>query len=222
MAGIFNEETAARIRASGVVAVVVLRELEAAIPLARALAAGGIEAVELTLRTPVALRALVQMKHEAPRMLIGAGTVLSPDDVKAVQEAGADFGVSPGVSGRVLEEAARAGFSFAPGVATPSDIETALEHGCRLLKFFPAEQLGGLTYLRAIGAPYEHLGLEYIPLGGLNEKSMASYLERPNIAAIGGSWMVTPELVAAGEWNKITALARQAVEIARRVRGTVN
>lgn len=219
MAAAFNEEIAARIRASGVVAVVILRDLEAAVPLARALVKGGIQAVELTLRTPAALPALAQMKREAPGILIGAGTVLSPSDLKAAREAGADFGVSPGVNLRVLEAAAREGFSFAPGVATPTDIEMALEHGCKLLKFFPAEQIGGLPYLRAISAPYEHLGVQYIPLGGLNEQLMTSYLERPNVAAIGGSWMVTPELVAAGEWDKIAALARQAVDTARRARG---
>jgi 2-dehydro-3-deoxyphosphogluconate aldolase/(4S)-4-hydroxy-2-oxoglutarate aldolase len=140
--------------------------------------------------------------------------------VQAAREAGADFGVSPGVNRRVLEEAAKAKFPFAPGVATPTDIETALGHDCKLLKFFPAEQIGGLPYLRAISAPYDHLGVQYIPLGGLNEQLMTAYLERPNVAAIGGSWMVTPELVAAGQWDKVATLARQAVAAARRARGT--
>ena len=215
---VFHEETAQRIRASGVVAVVILRGLESAVPLARALAEGGIEVVELTLRSAAALPALAKIKREVPKLIIGAGTVLSPTDVQAARDAGADFGVSPGVSLRVLEAAVRAGFSFAPGVATPTDIETAIEHGCRLLKFFPAEQIGGLPYFRAVSAPYEHLGVQYIPLGGLNEQLMSAYLERPNVAAIGGSWMVTAELIAGGQWDKITALSRQAVETVRRVR----
>lgn len=214
----FSPEIAQRIRTSGVVAVLILRELEHAVPLGRALVEGGITAVELTLRTPAALPALARLKHEAPQLLVGAGTVLSPEGLRAAREAGADFAVSPGVNLRVLEEAARTGFSFAPGVASPTDIELALEQGCRLLKFFPAEPLGGLAYLRAISAPFEHLGVEYIPLGGMNEQSMVPYLERKSTAAIGGSWMATPELMAAGQWDKITALSRQAVETARRVR----
>lgn len=139
---VFSAEIAQRIRASGVVAVLILRELEHAVPLGRALAAGGITAIELTLRTPSALPALSRLKKEVPELLVGAGTVLSPADLRAAREAGADFAVSPGVNVRVLEEAARGGFSFAPGIATPSDIESALEQGCRLLKFFPAEPLG--------------------------------------------------------------------------------
>jgi 2-dehydro-3-deoxyphosphogluconate aldolase/(4S)-4-hydroxy-2-oxoglutarate aldolase len=215
----FSAEIAQRIRASGVVAVLILRELEQAVPLGRALVEGGISAIELTLRTPAALPALARLKREVPQLLIGAGTVLSPADLRAAREAGADFAVSPGANIRVLEEAARTGFSFAPGIATPTDIESALEQGCRLLKFFPAEPLGGLPYLRAISAPFEHLGAEYIPLGGMNEQSMVPYLEHRSTAAIGGSWMATPELVAAEQWDKITALSRQAVETARRVRG---
>jgi len=215
----FSPEIAQRIRTSGVVAVLILRELEHAAPLGRALVEGGITAVELTLRTPAALPALAKLKRETPQLLVGAGTVLSPEGLRAAREAGADFAVSPGLNVRVLEEAARTGFSFAPGVATPTDIELALEQGCRLLKFFPAEPLGGLAYLRAISAPFEHLGVEYIPLGGMNEQSMVPYLERKSTAAIGGSWIATPELMAAGQWEKITALSRQAVETAQRVRG---
>ncbi len=215
----FSAELAQRIRTSGVVAVIILRELEHAVPLGRALVEGGITAVELTLRTPAALPALAKLKRETPQLLVGAGTVLSPDGLRAAREAGADFAVSPGLNVRVLEEAARTGFSFAPGVATPTDIELALEQGCRLLKFFPAEPLGGLAYLRAISAPFEHLSVEYIPLGGMNEQSMVPYLERKSTAAIGGSWIATPELMAAGQWEKITALSRQAVETAQRVRG---
>ena len=218
---VFSAEIAQRIRASGVVAVLILRELEHAVPLGRALEAGGITAVELTLRTPAALQALTRLKKEVPQLLVGAGTVLSPTDLRAAREAGADFAVSPGVNVRVLEEAVQAGFSFAPGVATPSDIEAALEQGCRLMKFFPAEPLGGLSYLRAIAAPFEHLGVEYIPLGGMTEQSMVPYLERRSTAAIGGSWIATPELIAAQQWEKITALARQATETAKRVRSAV-
>jgi 2-dehydro-3-deoxyphosphogluconate aldolase/(4S)-4-hydroxy-2-oxoglutarate aldolase len=217
----FSAEIAQRIRASGVVAVLILRDVEHAVPLGRALVEGGITAVELTLRTPAALQALSRMKKEVPQLLMGAGTVLSPADLRAVREAGADFAVSPGVNVRVLEEAAQGGFSFAPGVATPSDIELSLERGCRLVKFFPAEPLGGLPYLKAISAPFDHLGVEYIPLGGMTEQSMVPYLERRSTAAIGGSWIATPELIAAQQWEKITALARQATDKAKKIRAAL-
>ena len=216
---VFKEEIVRRLRGSGVVAVVTLPDAERAVPLGRALLAGGISMIELTLRTPVALEALTRLKREMPELLVGAGTVLSPADLQAARAAGADFAVSPGVNRRVLEEAERTGFSFAPGVATPSDIETALEYGCRMLKFFPAEPIGGLPYFRAVTAPYEHLGLQYIPLGSLNEQLLPAYLERPTVAAIGGTWMATGELIAGEQWDKITALSRQASELARRVRG---
>lgn len=218
----FHDEPARRIQASGVVAVVVLHDLDRAVPLGKALLEGGIGAIELTLRTPAALPAISRLRQEVPELMVGAGTILSPADLDAAQKAGAAFGVSPGVNRRVLEAAARAQFSFAPGVATPSDIETALEYGCRLLKFFPAEQIGGLPYFNAVTAPYEHLGLRYIPLGGLNEASISTYLQRPSVAAIGGSWMAAGELIAAGNWAGITALSRQASGVARRQGRTVS
>jgi 2-dehydro-3-deoxyphosphogluconate aldolase/(4S)-4-hydroxy-2-oxoglutarate aldolase len=218
MPDIFHDKAARRIQAAGMVAVVVLHDLDRAVPLAQALLEGGIDVIELTLRTPAALPAIARLKQEVPKLMVGAGTILSPADLEAARQAGADFGVSPGVNRRVLEAAARVGFSFAPGVATPSDIEAAIEHGCRLLKFFPAEQIGGLRYFNAVTAPYEHLGLRYIPLGGLNEELIPAYLQRPSVAAIGGTWMATGELIASGNWAKITALSRQASDLARRQR----
>jgi 2-dehydro-3-deoxyphosphogluconate aldolase/(4S)-4-hydroxy-2-oxoglutarate aldolase len=214
----FHDEVARRIQASGVVAVVILSRLEDAVPLARALLDGGIDVIELTLRTPAALPAIARLTQEVPELMIGAGTILNPDDLEAARQAGAAFGVSPGVNRSVLEAAARAHFSFAPGVMTPSDIEAALEHGCRMLKFFPAEPSGGLRYFQAVTAPYEHLGLRYIPLGGLTEELMVPYLQRKSVAAIGGTWIASGELIAAGNWSKITALSRQASELARRQR----
>ena len=215
---IFRDEVSARIRASGIIAVVVLDRLENAVPLAQALLDGGIDVIELTLRTPAALPAMALLHQEVPRLMIGAGTVLTPAQMQSAIDAGAAFGVSPGVSRNVLEAAGRAGFSFAPGVSTASDIEAALEHGCRLLKFFPAEQMGGLPYFNAVSGPYEHLGVSYIPLGGLNDEKIPAYLNRPSIAAIGGSWMATNQLIAAGDWAKVSALSAQAVARVRSVR----
>lgn len=151
-------------------------------------------------------------------MLAGAGTVLSVEQLHAVQAAGAAFAVAPGMNPRVVAEAGQIGLSFAPGICTPSEIEQALEFGCRYLKFFPCEASGGLNYLRNIAAPYAHLGLKYIPLGGLNAKNMAEYLREPMVAALGGSWLAPRELIQAKDWSAITQRAAEAAEIARQVR----
>src|SRR5690606_23678274 len=137
--------------------------------------------------------------------------------VPEVVRAGAAFAVAPGCSPRVIAAAAAAGLPFAPGIATPSDIENALEAGCRLLKLFPAEASGGLGYLNSLAAPYAHLKLRYIPLGGLNPKNMRAYLENPYVAALGGSWIAPRELIAAERWDEITAHAQAAAEAVRSV-----
>ena len=146
-------------------------------------------------------------------MLAGVGTILSSDNVRQALDAGAAFGVSPGVSPKVLTAAREAGLPFAPGIVTPTDIELALEHECRILKFFPAEPSGGLAYLKAIAAPYLHLGVRYLPLGGLNAKNMATYIAEPIVAALGGSWLAPRDLVKAGDWAAITKLSAEAVQI---------
>ncbi|MEN9468624.1 MAG: putative aldolase [Verrucomicrobiota bacterium] len=209
----------ARIKAIGIVAVLVIDREEDGPPLAKALLAGGVTAMELTLRTPAALGALRRIRNEVPEILAGAGTVLTPKQVDEVKSANADFAVSPGVNPRVLSAAAEVGLPFAPGIATPSDIELALEHGCHLLKFFPAEPSGGLPYLKAIAAPYAHLEVGFIPLGGLNQNNMTSYLADPLVAAIGGSWLAPREFIRAGEWSKITVLAKAASEQILSLRG---
>lgn len=206
----FDSQLAGRVESSGVVAVLIIERAADAVPLAKALLAGGITAMELTLRTAVALDALREVVREVPDILAGVGTVLSPDQVTQVVEAGAAFGVAPGCNPRVLAAAREAGLSFAPGITTATDIEIAVENDCRMLKFFPAEPMGGLKYLKAISAPYAHLGLKYIPLGGVNEDNMASYLSDPLVAALGGSWLAPKTLVSAGDWDGIAALARAA------------
>ncbi len=214
----FQPELARRIQDTGIVAVLVIDRAEDAVPLAKALLAGGVNVMELTLRTPAALDALKAIRAGVPDMVAGVGTILTTEQVKQVVEADAAFGVSPGVNPRVLAAAREAGLSFAPGIVTPSDIELALEHGCKLLKFFPAEPSGGLAYLKAIAAPYAHLGLRYLPLGGVSDKNMASYLVDPNIAALGGSWLAPRDLIKAGAWAGITALAADAVQIIKSTR----
>jgi 2-dehydro-3-deoxyphosphogluconate aldolase/(4S)-4-hydroxy-2-oxoglutarate aldolase len=212
---LFDPKLAETISAAGVVAVLVIDEAKDAVPLARALLEGGVGVMELTLRTPAALEALVEIRREVPEMIAGIGTILTTDQLDAARDAGAAFGVSPGCNPRLLAAARAAGFSFAPGIATPSDIEAALEHGAKSLKFFPAEQLGGLPYLRAMAAPYAHLGLRYIPLGGLTAANAGSYLNDPLIAAIGGSWIAPREAIKAREWKTIESNARAARQLAQ-------
>lgn len=213
---LFDQTLADKVSAAGVVAVLIVDDANDAVPLARALLSGGVDVMELTLRTPAALDALRAIRRDVPEMVAGIGTILNVDQLQAAREAGAAFGVSPGCNPRLLAAAREAGFSFAPGIATPTDIEIAIEHGCRLLKFFPAEQLGGLPYLRAMAAPYAHLGLRYIPLGGLTAANAGSYLSDPLIAAIGGSWIAPREVIKARDWKTIETNARAARDIARR------
>lgn len=195
-----------------VVAVLVIDREQDAVPLARALLAGGIRVMELTLRTEAAMGALKLIRSQVPEMIAGIGTILTPDQVRAVADADGSFGVSPGLSETVLETARDCGLPFAPGVLTPSDIENALRHDLRLLKFFPVEPSGGLNYLNAVAAPYQHLGVRFIPLGGLNVENMTNYLANPAVAAIGGSWIAQREAILAGDWGTITTRAKAAVE----------
>lgn len=210
---LFDSVLAEKLCASRVIAVLVVDEVAHAVPLARALLEGGVDVMELTLRTPAAIDALKEIRKHVPEMTAGIGTILNVDQLHQAQAAGAAFGVAPGCNPRLLAAARAAGFSFGPGVATPTDIEIAVEHGCRLLKFFPAEHLGGLAYLRAMAAPYAHLGLRYVPLGGLTAANAASYLADPLIAAIGGSWIAPRDLIKAEDWTAITAKAREAVSL---------
>jgi 2-dehydro-3-deoxyphosphogluconate aldolase/(4S)-4-hydroxy-2-oxoglutarate aldolase len=219
MSPLFKLELRRQISDCGIVAVLILDRVQEAVSVAQSLVAGGVTVMELTLRTPVALDALKAVRAEVPEMIAGVGTILTPDQVEQAVESGAQFGVAPGVNPRVLAAARDAGLSFAPGVATPSDIEAALEHGCRLLKFFPAEPCGGLPYLNTIVAPFLHLGIQFLPLGGLNATNMATYLANPNIAAIGGSWLAPKDLIKSGSWKEITKLALEATTTIKAVRG---
>lgn len=217
MKPLFDPVLAQKIEATGIVAVLVIDRVEDAVPLARALLAGGVDVMELTLRTPAALDALKAIRAAVPEMVAGAGTILTPEQVRQTIEADAAFGVAPGLNPRVLNAAREAGLSFAPGILTPSDIELAVEHGCRILKFFPAEPSGGLAYLKAASAPYAHLGLRFIPLGGLNAKNMASYLADASVSALGGSWLAPRDLIKAQAWDQITALATEAIKIIKTI-----
>jgi len=201
---------------NGVVACLAIEKVEHAVPLARALAAGGIDVLELMLRTDASLEALKAICEEVPEMVKGVGTILTPDQVVQVKDAGADFGVSPGLNVNVVKKANEIGLPFAPGVCTPSDIENAVELGCKLLKFFPAEPSGGVKYLKSVSAPYKHLGVKYCPLGGVNSDNFMGYLAEPNVAMVGGSWIVTKDLLDNEDWDAITERAK---EVSQAVKG---
>ncbi len=202
-----------------VIAVLVIDRVQDAVPLAKALIEGGVNAMELTLRTAAAIDSLRAIKAEVPEMTAGIGTILTVNQLREVCRAGAAFGVAPGVNRKVIEEARALGLPFAPGVVTPSDVEKALEYDLRILKFFPAEPSGGLAYLKSMNAPYAHLGLKYMPLGGINLQNMGHYLEDPIIPAVGGSWLAEGKLIQKQDWKAITENARRAMEVARGIAG---
>ncbi len=212
----FPSEMLDRIERCGVIAVLVIDRADHAVPLARALLAGGVDVMELTLRTSQAVAALQEVKEHVPGMLAGIGTILTTDQVDSVVDAGAAFGVSPGLNLAVARHAQQRGLPFAPGVVTPSEVERAVATGCRQLKFFPAEPSGGVAYLKSMNAPYAHLNLQYIPLGGLNLLNMESYLEESFVPAIGGSWIAPRKLIQQQNWDQITENARRATNISRK------
>lgn len=198
-----------KVEEAGIIAVVVIDQLEHALPLANALLEGGVDAIELTLRTPVALDAGRVIKQSVPEMMLGFGTVITTQQVDAVVDVGADFAVAPGCNPRVIKAAQDKGLSFAPGIMTPTDIELAVELGCRVLKYFPAETSGGMKHLESMTAPYQYLGLKYIPLGGLNMNNAPTYLSSPLITAVGGSWVAKRHLIQNEDWSAITKNARE-------------
>ncbi len=204
-----SQDMIEKIADAGVIAVIIIDHVKHAIPVAKALMQGGVNAIELTLRTPTALDAAAHIKREIPEMLLGIGTVISTDQVKAIADIGVDFAVAPGCNPKIIQEAYKQGISFAPGIMTPTDIEVAIDHGCRILKFFPAESSGGMRHLSSISAPYQHLALQFIPLGGCNIHNAQSYLESPLVAAIGGSWLARRSTIQEEDWSTITQNAKE-------------
>ncbi|MCO5975744.1 bifunctional 4-hydroxy-2-oxoglutarate aldolase/2-dehydro-3-deoxy-phosphogluconate aldolase [Ideonella oryzae] len=196
---------------SRVVPVVVLQDAAHAVPLAQALLAGGIDVIEITLRTPCALEAIAAVAREVPEMQVGAGTLLSADDVRRAQDAGARFGLSPGHSPALLRAVAEAGLPFVPGVMTPGEVMAAREAGYRLMKLFPATVAGGLDMLKALASPFGDV--RFCPTGGVSLDNLGGFLKQPNVALVGGSWLAPAAALRAGDWNQITALARQATEL---------
>jgi 2-dehydro-3-deoxyphosphogluconate aldolase/(4S)-4-hydroxy-2-oxoglutarate aldolase len=207
-----------RIERTRIVPVIALDREEHAEPLAETLLKAGLDVVEITFRTAAAAPSIRRIAARFPEILAGAGTVLQPEQVRVASDAGARFVVSPGLSLRVVEAARADGLEMLPGVLTPSEIEAALGFDCRVLKFFPAEQAGGVAMIKALEGPYGHTGVRFIPTGGIHAANLLSYLERPSVVAVGGSWMVERKLIQAGDWSQIEHLTRAAVTAARTLR----
>jgi len=203
-----------RILAKGIVPVVVLDDVESAVPLAEALLEGGLDIMEITFRTAAAEESIRRIAARFPEILLGAGTLLEKEQVLRAKDAGAVFGLAPGLNPQIVRTAREAGLEFSPGVMTPSDVELALSLGCRLLKFFPAEAAGGINMLKSLAGPYAHTGVRFIPTGGVSSSNLTNYLQLPIVAAIGGSWMVDKKLVNGGRWTEITKLTRDALAAA--------
>jgi 2-dehydro-3-deoxyphosphogluconate aldolase/(4S)-4-hydroxy-2-oxoglutarate aldolase len=201
----------------GVVPVVKIERAEDAVELGRALLAGGLPCAEITFRTAAAEEAIHRLSSSLPEIIIGAGTVLSVDQADQAVSAGAQFIVSPGFNPKVVDWCLDHQIPVTPGVATPTEIDMALDKGLKILKFFPAEALGGIKMLRALAAPYG--GVKFIPTGGINPENLADYLGLPYVHACGGSWLAKSKLISAGEFAEITRLAKEARLIVRQVQG---
>ncbi len=207
----------ARLGACGVVPVVVIDDVAVAVPLARALLAGGIDVIEITLRRPAAMAALEIVARQVPEILAVAGTVVTPAQVAEVRSAGAQAVVSPGFS-EIVDEAMRAsGLPWLPGVATASDCMRAVAAGRLTCKFFPAEQAGGPPALKALSGPFPQM--TFCPTGGVGLSNLADYLALPQVICVGGSWLVPADAVARGDWAQVTQLAREARERVQALRG---
>ncbi|MDY3888742.1 MAG: bifunctional 4-hydroxy-2-oxoglutarate aldolase/2-dehydro-3-deoxy-phosphogluconate aldolase [Agathobacter sp.] len=201
----------------GIVPVVVLDDAKDAENLGRALMEGGLPCAEVTFRTAAAEESIRILSEKFPEMIVGAGTVLTIEQVDRAVKAGAKFIVSPGTNPKVVDYCVKNNIPITPGTCTPSNVETALEFGLDVVKFFPAEPSGGLNFIKAIAAPY--VGVKFMPTGGINAKNVRDYLAYDRIIACGGSWMVTKDLIKAGDFEQIKKLTAEAAEIVKEVRG---
>ncbi len=214
-----TEEMALEIKKRGVIAVLEIEDENDAVPAAKALVKGGVTAIELALRTPAAMPSIERIAKEVPEMLIGIGTIIRTDQVEAVMKRGAHFGVAPGFNSKVAAEADRLGFSFAPGISTPSELEAALEMGNKILKLFPAEPLGGIKYLNAMAGPYSYLKLGFIPLGGVTLENLPVWAESDKVVAIGGTWIARKPLIKEKNWQAIEKNAAEAIAVWKKAKG---
>jgi 2-dehydro-3-deoxyphosphogluconate aldolase / (4S)-4-hydroxy-2-oxoglutarate aldolase len=193
-----------------VMPVMVIQNLEDAVPLARALVAGGIRVLEITLRTPIALQAIKLISEQVEGAIVGAGTIATPAQLHAAEAAGAVFAISPGLTPTLLEAACSGNIALIPGVATLSELMLGMEYGLEHFKFFPAEAAGGIPMLKSIAGPFPHI--TFCPTGGISPDNYQAYLQLCNVACVGGSWLAPTDAVKVKDWARITELARQATQ----------
>ncbi len=199
-----------------VIPVIVIDDVADAKPLANALLEGGLNIIEVTFRTAAAAGAIEAIANDFPEMLVGAGTVVTPEQAKIAIESGSKFGLAPGTDPETITYFKERNVPFIPGIMTPSDIQTAIKASCEHLKFFPAGAAGGPKLLKAMAAPYTNLGIKFCPTGGVSLDNMNDYLSMPEVFAIGGSWLATKAQIAAKDWGKITTQVKDALTHATR------
>jgi 2-dehydro-3-deoxyphosphogluconate aldolase/(4S)-4-hydroxy-2-oxoglutarate aldolase len=205
-----QEKLAALFRQATVIPVLTIDRIEDAVPLARALVAGGVRVLEVTLRTPVAIEAAKAMMSEVPDAVVGIGTILTVNDLARASALGVKFGISPGATPELLQAAAASDLPFAPGIATASELMQARARGFNFVKFFPAEQSGGIKALRALAGPFPDA--RFCPTGGIGEANAVSWLAEPNVVSVGGSWLCPPADIKSGNWAGITAMCNRAMK----------
>ena len=201
---------------SGIIPVVVLDDAAKAVPLAKALLAGGINICEITFRTAAAEESIRQIALNVPEMIVGAGTVLTKEQLKAATDAGAKFIVSPGSDLEVIRYAKELGVYMLPGAVTPTEVMQLIKEDIKVIKFFPAENYGGLKTIKALSAPFPNI--KFVPTGGVSLSNLTTYLEFDKIAAVGGSWLCTKDLITNNKWDEITRLSKEAIDIFKSVR----
>jgi 2-dehydro-3-deoxyphosphogluconate aldolase/(4S)-4-hydroxy-2-oxoglutarate aldolase len=203
----------------GVVPVIAIESKELALPMVDALVKGGLPVAEITFRTEAAADVIALLKKERPDVFLGAGTITSVDQLMKAQDCGAVFGVTPGFNPDVVKKAVKIGFPLFPGVLTPSEIEQGLSMGLKVLKYFPAEASGGVSMLKAVSGPYSHLGLRFIPTGGINIKNLEDYLRLPQVIVCGGTWIAKKDVISARKWDEIERHAAEVVQLVSKIRG---
>ena len=210
-------EVLMKIGQMGIVPVVVLNDVKNAVPLAQSLINGGLPCAEVTFRTEAAQQSIAEISKNFPQMFVGAGTVLTTEQVDRAVDAGAKFIVSPGFNPKVVEYCIKKGYPVTPGIMTPTELEMALEFGLDVVKFFPAENAGGLKMIKAMAAPYTKM--KFMPTGGINPQNVREYLQCDKILACGGSWMVKGDLINSGNFAEIEKLTKAASQIVKEIRG---
>lgn len=193
--------------------VAVINDVNYALPLAEALLEGGLNVIEITLRTEAAMNCIEIIRKSVPDMIVGAGTILDHTLIPELIDKGVSFGITPGINPDVIETAKKYGLLIMPGIITPSEIEQARNFGLEVLKFFPAEAAGGTSMLRALAGPYGHTGIKFIPTGGINLSNMEAYIQIPSVAAVGGSWFVANDLLQEGKYKEISRLTSEALSL---------